>query len=182
MSEHSCLLDPECRLREVVERAYSTFARYKKVSDFVGCACGTCVSAEENAAIHAKPLRDLAPSDLSPLMSSAWVDTDDLKHFLPRLLDWVASGQPPDGYKADRHAALATLTHYGEGWTRWPQDEQRVIREFVKAWWMAVLQREIEPAQGDPATEGAGYHCPGPAPSSTHGRGEPPERGNRRSA
>src|SRR4051812_21146149 len=84
-------IGPQAVLHAAVERLYEVFAPYCRPSDFVGCPCGTCVSEAENAAIHARPLRDLSANDLAPA-SSLSIDTTDLKHLLPRIAELVAAG------------------------------------------------------------------------------------------
>lgn len=122
-------------LKNTIEALYETFAAYPLKSSIEGCPC--CVSGSDKDKLHTAALRDLTSDNLSRYSNKAmttWGDTDDFRHFLPRILELVAEG------KFDP-AALRKL-NYGE-WKTWPENEQAAVKDFLLAWWQAQIQNEI---------------------------------------
>ena len=119
-----------------IERLYEVFARYPTRPDIPGCE--HCVFPEDNERVHAKPLRELTPQDLEQFGDKAlttWGDRNDLRHFLPRLLEcMVASGR----FDFVVPEILLGMLDYGH-WQAWPEPEQNAIRAFLRAWWQELL-------------------------------------------
>jgi len=122
-------------LQAAIDGLYQAFASYPLRPHVVGCAC--CVSPEDEARLHARPLRELTVDDLDEYASAAlltWGDEDDFRHFLPRLFE------------------LATFERFGPidleivvkklgyaGWRTWPGGEQATVEAYLSALWRYVL-------------------------------------------
>ena len=79
-------------LKESIENLYSTFSIYPLNSKMEGCPC--CVSDADKEKIHSKQLRELEEEDLSRYVFKAmttWGDTDDFKHYLPRIFELLST-------------------------------------------------------------------------------------------
>jgi hypothetical protein len=63
-----------------------------------------------------------------------WGGVEELKHFLPRILDIVATGD--FGYP-DLEVVFSKLRH--ADWRRWPQQEVRSVEQYLAAKWRTVL-------------------------------------------
>lgn len=116
-------------LDDAIERLYSVFARYRRPALVEGCPC--CVGAADQAKLHARPLRALGEEELRRYAFKAlttWGTEDDLRHFLPRILELVAQS----GLGVAPQTVLGKLA-YGR-WERWPKDERAAIRAFLDAW------------------------------------------------
>jgi len=121
-------------LENTIEALYETFADYPFKSSMEGCPC--CVSGSDKEKIHTASLRDLAAGDLSRYAHKAmttWGDTDDFRHFLPRILELLAADQFDS-------AVLRKLDH-GQ-WKTWPVNEQAAIGDFLVAWWETQFQNK----------------------------------------
>ena len=127
---------PRASLEDAIERLYGVFARYRRPAVVEGCPC--CVGAADQAKLHARPLRALGEEELRRYAFKAlttWGTEDDLRHFLPRILELVASS----GLGVDPQTVLGKLA-YGH-WERWPEDERAAIRAFLDAWLEETLER-----------------------------------------
>lgn len=60
---------------------------------------------------------------------TTWGNTEDFKHYLPRILELLSTGN----CIIDNSIVLGKL-EYGK-WRTWQEKEQRVIKEFLFAWW-----------------------------------------------
>src|SRR5437588_624905 len=79
-------------LKLAIERLYQTFAIYPFKPTMEGCPC--CVSDSDKEKIHSKKIRQLEGDDLSRYASKAmttWGDTEDFKHYLPRILELLVT-------------------------------------------------------------------------------------------
>ena len=79
-------------LKISIESLYSIFSIYPFKSTMDGCPC--CVSDSDKEKIHTKQLRELDGDDLSRYAFKAmttWGDTDDFKHYLPRIFELLAT-------------------------------------------------------------------------------------------
>jgi len=87
--------------------------------------------------LRSKPLRQLTSDDLAGFVMSSmltWGDENDLRHFLPRILELTAIGE---SLEFDREVALSKL-NYAE-WRYWPQTEQIALGTFFMTTWRAAL-------------------------------------------
>ena len=78
-------------LTEAIQELYRVFKPYQVRRHPEGCPC--CVSDSDKRRLFSKPLSDLSPDDLGRFAWKAlttWGTVEDLKHFLPRLLELVA--------------------------------------------------------------------------------------------
>ncbi len=66
-------------------------------------------------------------------MLTTWGDTDDLRHFLPRLLELATS----DDLNVDVEIVPAKL-RMARWWT-WPPDERAAVEAYLAAWWRQTL-------------------------------------------
>jgi len=117
-------------LRKAIEGLYQAFSIYPFKSKMDGCPC--CVSALDKEKILTKQLRELSEENLSGYAFKAmttWGDTEDFKHYLPRIFELLATTD----FIVDTFVVLGKLD-YGK-WRTWPENEQSVITEFLLAWW-----------------------------------------------
>lgn len=121
-------------LPATVEALYQVFERYPLIEsvDY----CDHCVEAAQVADLHRTPLRRLTDEQLGPLLfksTSTWGDQRYLNHFLPRLLELVASGDMDDwSYPSVLSNRIGGL------WRSGADDERRAIGDFMAAWWQQV--------------------------------------------
>lgn len=136
-------------LRLAVEQLYSVFAGY--ALDHRSRACAHCVEAgvipaDAEDALHAKPLRALDITALTPYVKEAtlgWGSVDDLRHFLPRLLELLAQGH----LELPHHDIASTLARIG--WRWWNAAEREAIEAFVRAWWAWTIAAAPPRARDD---------------------------------
>ncbi|MDP5210916.1 hypothetical protein [Microbulbifer sp. 2205BS26-8] len=122
---------PSSALQAAIENAYTTFARYPRSADISGCPC--CVSEEDQKALRRAPLRELTSNDLDRYAIKAmttWGGDEDFKHFLPRLLELIATNAP----LAHCSEVIAGKLVEAE-WHRWSEPEQNAVVLFFNAWW-----------------------------------------------
>jgi hypothetical protein len=121
-------------LQERIEHIYTTFAGYLLYPPVEGCP--HCVSHEDQERITAKPLRELTKEDLLRYTLKAlttWGDVNDLKHFLPRMLELVVFNRFPYlDYICDK----LNYAHF----ERWPETERQSIMALVLQLWDASLR------------------------------------------
>ncbi|MFD6100957.1 hypothetical protein ACFVWN_32060 [Nocardiopsis flavescens] len=126
-------------MKEAVERLYAVFARHRLSARINGCP--HCVTDEDQRMLRGSPLRELGEGDLRRFVAKAlttWGGVDDLRHFLPRILDLALPG---DGFiDIDTVAAKLDLARWGE----WPADERAAVRACFAALWLRTLDREPE--------------------------------------
>lgn len=124
-------------LRIAIETLYDTFSMYPFKSTMEGCPC--CVSDSDKEKIHSKHLRDLNEDDLSRYAFKAmttWGDTDDFKHYLPRIFELLAT----TGFIVDTFVVLGKL-EYGK-WREWSDEEKSAITNFLFAWWTDTVKHK----------------------------------------
>ena len=122
-------------LKIAIEDLYKTFAIYPFRSSMEGCPC--CVSNADKAQLHTKRLKQLEDEDLSRYAfkaMSTWGDTDDFKHYLPRIFELLAT----TNFSVDTFVVLGKLD-YGE-WSTWTENEQKSITDFLMAWWTDLIK------------------------------------------
>lgn len=117
-------------LKIAIENLYSTFSVYPLKSTMEGCPC--CVSNADKEEIHSKLLKDLDEDNLSKYAFKAmttWGDTDDFKHYLPRIFELSATTH----FVVDTFIVLGKL-ECGK-WQEWSEIERNTIIQFLYAWW-----------------------------------------------
>src|SRR5438128_985979 len=137
-------------LRIAIEGLYATFSHYPLRPYVEGCAC--CVSPEDEARLHSKPLRELTFDDLDDYASAAlltWGDADDFRYFLPRLFELMTFDSIGPG-----HSEIVFSKLRYAGWRTWPEGEQATVESFLSTWWRYVLARC--PFTGEPLWTMAG--------------------------
>ena len=123
----------EERLDQAVEALYATFAGFP-LGRVAGCP--HCVGDDDQRAIRRVPLRRLTGDDLDRYAVKAlstWGDADDLRHFLPRLLELAAHGD----LTADVDIVVGKLRL--AQWPLWPADQRDAVEAFAGAWWRRTL-------------------------------------------
>lgn len=118
------------KLKIAIEDLYKIFAIYPLKSTMEGCPC--CVSNSDKEQLHTKQLRQLEEKDLSRYAFKAmttWGDTDDFKHYLPRIFELLSTTE----FIVDTFVVLGKLD-FGK-WKTWATDEQKVINDFLLTWW-----------------------------------------------
>ncbi|WP_017585706.1 hypothetical protein [Nocardiopsis ganjiahuensis] len=122
-------------MQSEIEDVYRVFARYPRPARVEGCR--HCVTENDHQDLLGAPLRELDAERLRRFAHKAlntWGDVDDLRHFLPRLLELALRG---DG---DLHGLFAKLRQ--AGWTEWPEDEREALRACLAVWWEHGLSGE----------------------------------------
>ena len=125
-------------LKTAIESLYSTFSPYPLRPTIEGCS--HCVSAEDQKKLSSKALNLMEAEDISRYAWKAmttWGEVEDFKHFLPRLLELIAT----TGIKYDSSVVLGKLEY--AKWNDWDQTEKDAIRSFVLAWWAESVTKEV---------------------------------------
>ena len=118
-------------LSTVIARLYETFQPYINRSHPEGCPC--CVSADDKRKLVSKSLRELTRDDLDRFVwkvLTTWGDVDDLKRFLPRILELMAQD---DCGGFDREVFSGKLRMVE--WTNWPERERNVVADYFTIIW-----------------------------------------------
>src|SRR5438552_3773417 len=118
-------------LREAIEELYSVFAR-NPLKKLYGC--DHCVFPQEQQVLEAKPLRELTSSDLRSYANAApltFGDVEDLKHFLPRILELLALDTE---WIVDPDLLMKRLGEDAD-WRNWPDSEQEAVQTYLYSWW-----------------------------------------------
>lgn len=131
-------------LQTAVNALFATFSRYG-IDDFHGCPC--CITQEDCEKLAQKPLRELSYEDLLRYSSKAistWGEPRHFKHFLPRLFELTIEYR--DGF-------LDLAVVYGKlksaSFNSWPEDEQRVVKQFFEAYWLYQLEQPVKGVYSD---------------------------------
>ena len=116
-------------LREAVEQAYSVFGRYPAKPAMTYCS--HCVDPEQAAALLATPLREIDAQLMDHYRWNAtaetWGDWDDLKHFLPRLLELISTGELAGCSPGMLFSSIGYRSRH------WPDDERAAVRAYLDA-------------------------------------------------
>ena len=126
-------------LSESIECLYKVFERYPARRDMPRCECG-CVAPEEIALICSKPLREMTADDLGTYAGKAittWGDVEDFKHFLPRLMELIATEGAVDWRDPETVFGRFRFGH----WEGWEPAERHAVETFMVALWRFVLSR-----------------------------------------
>lgn len=128
-------MQPSPVMLNLIEQIYHTFRRYTVPKKFVVC-CEYCLNKQQQQALQQTSLRAIPYSLLNDWNSSPGPDpqdSDEVRYFLPRLLEFVAHGQ--FDYVCEdlslRRIDLADKTH-------WRADERAILeryaRQFMADW------------------------------------------------
>lgn len=127
-------MDTTMALQETIEQIYTTFASYPLRHPIEGCL--HCVSREDQERIASKPLRELTEEDLLRYTHKAlttWGEVNDLKHFLPRMLELVAF------YRFPYLDYICSKLSYAD-FRAWPASERQPIMALVSQLWDVSLR------------------------------------------
>jgi hypothetical protein len=126
-------------IADAIEDLYRAFASYRLGPHVEGCP--HCVTAADHARIYSRPLRSLTADDLDRYAFKAmttWGDERDFRHFLPRILELMVSGDR--AWSVDPEIVLGKLAD--AGWRTWPEREQTALRSFLRLRWSAGLSHD----------------------------------------
>lgn len=140
-------------LEAAINNLYVVFAAYPLRPHIEGNTYD--ITPEDHERIRSKPLRELSSKDISLFASHAihlWGEVDDLKHFLPRIFELVATD--PDQWTYSAATAFGAL--HLANWTYWPVTEQDAIHAFFIELWRHVLLQMPSEYWADPRS---GYLC-----------------------
>lgn len=127
----------QMKLAEAIETLYRVFSPYQLVAHVEGCPC--CVSANDEARLHSKSLRNITATDLYRYAFKAmttWGTTEDFKHFLPRLYELVSADESITD-EMDAEVLFSKLAY--AKWHRWSLQEQEAVRNYLDALWSFLL-------------------------------------------
>lgn len=127
--------DVSRELRAAVHRLYKVFASQPRRAKIE--FCDHCVSPQEAEALVTTPLQEVGADLLRVFvlnaMSETWGDWEDLRFYLPRVLELVAMG------KLDRYDIMGLFSGMGLRWHDWPQDQHDALASYLAALWRATL-------------------------------------------
>ena len=128
----------DTRIADSVRELYRVFKPFRVRRHPEGCPC--CVSDADKRRLFSKPLEELTADDLARFAWSAlltWGSVEDLKHFLPRLMELIAINECAP---LEREVLLGTL-RLAE-WKAWPERERDALVEFLNAAWFDCLSSQ----------------------------------------
>ena len=131
------------RLKNSISDLYETFEKYRSGPAMSGSPLYSDL-AKWNEDIFSKSLAELNEDDLSRFVGKSittWGNENDYKHFLPRIFELTAEFRTP----YEIWIAFGKL-EYGE-WHTWPENEQKVIHEFMLALWQNIVNDNSEKAE-----------------------------------
>lgn len=129
-------MDHQQELHDAVNGLYEAFAR-RPLRDWTDPCLHCCATVEEEAALHAAPLRDLPVEVVRNYAAHAmttWGDASDFAHFLPRIFEIVAMS---DFNWPDIEVVFSALRR--AEWRGWSADEQRAVERYLMAKWRSTL-------------------------------------------
>jgi hypothetical protein len=118
-------------LNIAIAMLYETFTRYR-VGSLDGCPC--CVLPEEIDRLKSAPLREADPETVASFAfcaSNTWGTLNELKHFLPRILELKAHGLPWPNLQI----IYGKFAQHGP----WLPDEMTAIVGFTRALFLHSL-------------------------------------------
>lgn len=146
-------------LEDAVDGLYEAFAGYPEPKWLEACAC--CHSPEDGSEPpdlsagrknvnvrlrpfgHGAPLREISGPDLSEFAweaASLIGGVDDLKHYLPRLLELIVRPETDMWDVVDPEVTVGNLAMFREvPWYRWPDRECDAVRAVFRAFWLNEL-------------------------------------------
>lgn len=130
----------ECssNLRKAIEGLYTAFSSYPLPSFTDPCL--HCHSLDDEAKLHAAPLREIDSDHLRDYAVDAllvWGDVPLFKHFLPRIFELFVMTPDPAIVFADPEIMFSKFRH--GAWRTWPREEQLAIEAFLCQLWDEVL-------------------------------------------
>lgn len=154
MTNQPCDLQPrEAVLRERIRELYEVFRSYRLASDIHldPCVPGAC----DDRPLRASPLHQLPPEAFGSYQwkaMSTWGSVSDFKHFLPRMLEIIATlpsieteASFAEGGCFEAWIVFEKL-RYG-GWRRWTAAERQAIDAYFDALWSVLLARPLNLSQ-----------------------------------
>lgn len=148
--------DPQPReavLRERIRELYAVFRSYRLAPDIHSDPCfpGAC----DDRPLRAYPLHQLPPEAYSSYQWKAmttWGSVSDFKHFLPRMLDIIATLPSietevsfAEGGRFEAWIVFEKL-RYGD-WRRWTAVERQSLDAYFDALWSVLLVRPLDLGQ-----------------------------------
>jgi hypothetical protein len=131
------------RLQENIEQLYAVFSKYPGNVQMKGSPLYGDLE-KWNRDLFSKPLRELTADDLSRFSGkviTTWGEVNDLKHFLPRILELTALLKPP-------YMIWVTFDRFEmSGWKSWPAEEYEAIKTYMLCLWDNLLSDESEKAE-----------------------------------
>jgi hypothetical protein len=128
-------------VRDVIEDLYTAYAPVPL--DPGVDHCDHCVSAEQVAALHAYPLREIPAEVMRKLLAkgiTTWGDERYFRHFVPRLLELIVAGELNDSaYEVYLPGKLTRCLATGS------DEERAAVDRFLTAWWTDTLTRRPAP-------------------------------------
>lgn len=135
---------PGAALRQALEGAYTAFAPYQRPAVMAASPLRDPVAILRR--LTRAPLHEVAGEDIGPYAGWAMTtvgDTDDYKHFLPRILEIAVES----GSWMGTHPEIVASRLERAGWRDWPAAEQHaVVAVFAAAFEQASL---AHPDYGD---------------------------------
>jgi hypothetical protein len=131
-------------LEQVTENLYTVFAVYRFRAD-MPCCIPHCFDQNDINTLGSKPLHQLTGQDLGSFTYSLLLtcgEFEDLKYFLPRLLELVSLHQTD---WVDEELILGKL-HRAE-FSSWSNPERQAVHEFLEAWWWLESSSRPETVQ-----------------------------------
>jgi hypothetical protein len=128
-------------LLSAIDHLYDVFQSYPLRPHVEGCT--HCVHPEDHIRLGSKPLRKLIGEDLSRYARKAmttWGDDHDFRHFLPRILELVAT-EDASWVAVDTQVIFSKL-EYGK-WLTWPDREQGAVHTYLMALFNHILTRPL---------------------------------------
>jgi hypothetical protein len=126
-------------IANAIEDLYRVFAGYRLGPHVEGCP--HCVSDRDHARIYSGPLRSLTAEDLGRYAFKAmttWGNARDFRHFLPRILELVASNALDSFVPTE-----VVLGKLASGkWRTWPEQERTALRSFLRLRWSVGLAQD----------------------------------------
>lgn len=120
-------------MQALIEQVYHIFRRYPVPQQFVVC-CEYCLSQQEQKALRNTSLRAIPYSLINAWNSSPGPDpqnSDEVRYFLPRLLEFVAQGQFDNIHEVFslRRINLASKEN-------WREDEREYCSDLPASIWL----------------------------------------------
>ena len=134
-------LDYKLQLEKAIADLYKVFAAYPLNLQMKGCPC--CVHPKENELLLTRSLRSLTANNLNHYAFNAaltWGDINDLKHFLPRLLELWAFDKDLF-YGEFVISRLSTI-----GLANWEEKERKAIEQYLISLWQYILSEYPSPS------------------------------------
>jgi hypothetical protein len=138
----------EAALRDRIQDVYTVFRGYPLAPYIEPDACfpGAC----DDRPLRADLLHRLPPAAFTRYQFKAittWGRVEDFKHFLPRLLEIVATSEEPTdlaGVESVEPWLVFEKLRYGD-WQHWKRREREAIDAYFDAFWAALRLRPIKP-------------------------------------